>query len=368
MKLSLPTKAFLAAIATIKPIAKPSTTYPILGNVCITADKDTITLLGMDGEKQLSITLPAKVKDKGAITIPIAKLHDSLVKMRAPDCTIESNEKHETTVKAGSAITKLLGLPIDDMIPQVAIGDGEGLMIPALAFNTLMANCLLHASSDQTKALMNSVIILSRGGMLNLQSTDYRHSIICATEIPFEEEGVFIVPRDSVPAMVKLATEGDIELMFGENAMSIKTEGMEFRSKLLDGNVPEFEKAYPTDRPLKITANREELIGIVEYAQVQTDVQSSFIILKCDGKSITATGSGGIAKTESEGFMEMNFDSTKCKKGSAEIEVKLNPTYLRDALKCFSEDEVTLEMVDAITPVVIQEGAIRCAICPMRLN
>lgn len=367
MKFSINTKLLIASLATLKPICKASTTYPILSNVCITADKENITLLGMDGEKQLSIRLACKVKETGATTLSCSRLYDSLIDSDAQDCVIETT-KDQTTIRDGSAVSKILGLPVTDMVEQVKIGEGEGVMISAEKFNELMGFALLHSSQDETKALMNSVILLARNEKLNFQASDYKHAIICATELGFDETDKFIVPRDSVAPLVKIATEGDVELLFGENSMSVKTEGIEFRTKLLDGNIPEFEGAYPKERPLKITVSRKELERIVKRAEKGTSEQARYIILGCDGSKLVARGQGAVISNDTESFFDMNEDSTKVKKGSAVIEVKLNPVYLRDALKCMKGEEVTLEMVDNRMPVVIIEEGIRCSICPMKLE
>lgn len=366
MKFSIPTKSLAAALATLKPIAKPNTTHVILGNACITANKDTITLLGMDLEKQLTITLPATVKEKGSTTVPMNKLHESVSKMRSPDCAIESNEKNEMTVRSGSAVTKLLGLPMDELPQRIEVQEGEGITIEAKQFNAFMSSALIHANSDtDSRAIMCSVILQSRQGKLAFLASDFKHAIICSTEIPFEETQKFIVPRESVPAMCKLAEEGELELLFGQNTMSVKSEGMEFRTKLVEGMVPDFDSAIPTDRPQVITMNRDELNGIVEYAEIQTSEQASHIILACDGNTITARGAKVASATDGE-FFDMNEDSARVKKGSAAIDVKLNPVYIRDALKCVSGEEVKLEFVNNTRPVVIQEDGILCFICPMK--
>lgn len=365
MKISIPTKQLLAALATLKPIAKPSTTHPILGNVAIVAEGESVTLTGTDMEKQLSIVLSCKVKEPGSTTIPASKLHDSLSKMRAPECSIETTAKHETTVRAGTAVTKLLGLGMEDMPQPIEVSDSTSLTIPAVDFNRSMERALMFAHADPSSASLCSVILLARNGKLNAQATNRKACIICAFETPFTTDGAFVIPRESVPSMVKLATEGDVILTFGDSSLSVKTEGIEFRTKLIESNMPEFEQAYPKDRSQKITTNREELAGIVEYAEIQTSEVASYVILDCDGKTVTARGA---KSTVTDGFMDMNEDSAKVKKGSAVIEVKVNPSYLRNALKCITGDDAVIELVDNITPVVIQEDGVRISICPMRIN
>jgi len=378
MKLQIPTKTLLSALATLKPIAKPSTTHPILGNVAIGAEGESVTLTGTDMEKHLSIVLPCKVKEPGSTTIPATKLHDSLSKMRAPECSIEhiaipktlpTGEKiteHQITVRSGGAVTKLLGLGMEDMPQPIKTIGGQSVTIPAAKFASLLTKSLAHASSDKSRAILNSVFLVSRTGKLFIQSTDGRRAILCDSGIDFASDGAFIVPKESVPTMVALSTDGDVTLLMSPESLTIKTGDREFSTKLIEGNPPNFDNAIPKDRPLNITMNRAELTAIVEYAEIQTSEQSSAVKLVCDGKTMTATGASG--KSGAEEFMNLNEDSAPVKKGSDNIEFAMNPQFLRDAMKALSEDEVTLEMANEMSAVVIQEDGIMVVLMPMRIG
>lgn len=368
MKFTIPTSLLKPALATLKPIAKPNATHVILGNIAIVATKDKITLLGMDLDRQLEITLAASVKEQGSTTIPASRICD-FVEDSSGDCYIETSEKHETVIRIGNAVCRTLGLSMEDLPPRLETVKGSEINISAKTFNDLLAKSLLHASIDQTRAMLCSVMLTSRNGKLNIQATDGRRGIICITETEMPA-GSYMIARESIPAMVKLSEDGELAICFGINTMSVKSEGMEFRTKLLEGNsaslAETLERVYPEKRPLKITASREELESIVKRAQKGISEQAPHITLECDGKTITATGARHAKSSEGE-FPEMNQDSAKVAKGSATITVKLNPQFLRDALKCMAQDEVSIEMVDEITPIVIKEGGIRCVICPMKL-
>lgn len=366
MKFTLPTKQLLAALATLKPIAKPNTTHVILSNVCITSAKDAITLLATDMEKQITITLPAKVSESGSTTIPISKLHDSLAKMRNESCDVESNDAQQCTVRAGRDVAKFLGLPSDEMPQPVKIGEGEPLHISAKSFNTALECCLRSAHTAPEEPVLSSVMIVSRAGFLNFQSTNRKLAIVCPSEIPFEDDDFFVIPRDSIPAMMKLSTEGELELLLGKDALSVKSDNIEFRTKLIESDrVPDFMVVFNQEKSGSITCNRNDLVGMIELAEVQVSEQAEHIVLECDGKTLSIRGAKNANATKGE--FDMNESDTKVKKGSMSIEVKLHPGYLRDALKSLSGEDAKLEIADNMKPIVIQEKEVRCSICPMKL-
>lgn len=365
MKLTIPTKQLLAALATIKTIAKPSTTHPILSNVCITATAEGITLLGMDLEKQLTIDLPATVKKQGSTTLSCVKLHDSLAKARGADCQIETNDAHETTVRVGSAVTKLRGLAPEDMPQPIDASGGIVVHIPATTLAAHLTKSLVHSAIDKSKAILQSITAVSRDGKLNFQATDNKRAIMCNPEIDFATKDQFIIPKESVPPIITLATDGEIEMMFCEGALIVKSDNAFFATKLIEGRLPDFKTMLPNDLPVKITANREELIGIVEYAEVQTTELARRVALSCDGSKITAKGAGGVIDSDKDTFMDMNEDAMQCAKGSSQIAFAVNPQSFRDSLKCFSGVDVTLEMVNEKQAIIIREPGIICMVMPM---
>lgn len=362
MKLKLPTKQLLASLANLKAIAKPSTTHAILSNVRFTANKDTVELLGMDLEKQLAVTLPCKVTRKGTTTISCQRLHDSLAKAKGDECEISTDEKQQSTIKVGGAVVRLAGLPSEEMPQVIGLAEAVSVTIPAAQLNDLLSKSLVHASTDKSRAMFCSVILLSKGGTLYIQATNGNRLITCDTGIAFKSPRQFIIPRESVPSFVALASTGDVELLLGENALSAKTESCEFSTKIIEGSLPDFEKVYPPkdERKHKITANREELIELLEFAEVLTSDLTRAVVVSCDGKRVTAKANAGdVGSSE---------NSIAAQDGSATIEFAINPAFLRDSLKCLTGETATLEMVDAFTAIVLAEDGITCAVCPLRIK
>lgn len=369
MKISIKTKALAAALATIKTVAKPSTTHAILGNVQITANKDGITLLGTDLEKQLSITLECTVKEQGSTTVPCNKLHDSIAKARGQDCVIESNPAHEMTIRIGSAVAKIRGLDPSEMPQSISAFSGQSVKMEASKFSDALTKTLIHASSDKAHAILCSVFASSDDGNLVFKSSDKRRGCIYDTGSKFSSADAFIIPRESIPAMASLADSGEVEIVFSEGVMSAKSDNAEFATKLIEGNGAAMSKSISGvaagDRDVKIEVMREELIGVLEYAEVQTVIDGKKVFIECDGSKLTAKGAGGHGDPAVSGFMDMNEDTMAVGKGSFPIEFAANPQFFRDSLKCLSEEKVTLEMVDSVQPIIMREGPLTCMLMPM---
>lgn len=365
MKLTIQTKPLVAALASLKAIAKPSTTHPILSNVLMIADKNTLTLTATDMEKQMSISLDCRVSKKGSTTLSISKLHDSLSKARSPELTIEVTDTHQATIRAGSATTRILGLPPEEMPATISIENGNSITISAPVLASCLQKSLLHASVDKTRPQFNSVFFSSKDGKFRVLASCGRRGAICDTDVIFDSKESYIVPRESIPAMIGICTEGNAEIILSEGALMVTTATGSFATKLIEGRMPNFDAVFAQECPRKMTTNREDLMAIVEYAEVQTTERSRYITLACDGSQITARGAGQFIDSENGAFVDMNEDAIKCASGSDVVSLLVNPQFLRDSLKSLESEDVTIEFSDSKSPFLMRDIGITTMICPL---
>ena len=366
MKIKLPIKQLVSALASLKSIAKPSTTHAILSNVALFADGNTLRLLASDLEKQLEITIPCEVLKAGSTTVPCARLHDSLAKIRAQECTISVTAKNEMTITAGNATTKIQGLPVDELPPRIEVKNGVEIQMMGQTLSAMMAKSLVHAFNDKTQPTLSTVSLVERGGVMNIQGTDRKRCVICETEAGIPKDSQFLIPRESVPAFISLCGEESVTLMLGENVLSMTSGIASFATKVIEGRVPDFDKIMPKVCGVGITANREELIALIEYAEIQTPEQTRTIYLSSSESKLSAKGQRLVSDKETDAFTDMNQDWIQCD-SVVDFKVSVNSAYIKDALKCCEGQSVTIEAENATQPgpLLIKEGDFRIAIMPI---
>lgn len=372
MKFTVSKSAFLAALTSLKPIVKPSTTHAILGNVAIISEGKTLTLIGMDLEKKKSVAIPCRSIEDGSTAIKLAPLHAYLSTRPEPDCEVsltitkqkETNVvSHVTTIKCGRSKNVMPGLPIEEMPPFPSIiGKPLSLAIPAALLNECLLKSLVQCAVEDTRGYLKSVMFVARKGLLNIQATNGQRLIIFYTPIEFKTDSVFIIPRESIASLANLETSGEIAIELGDNIISASAENCQFSTKLIEANVQNFENVFPPKDKISIsvTAKREELLNEIESAETQTSDESRNISLDCNGPKITIKSVG-----RDIGNVESIMDA---KDGSGKIAFSVNPLFLKDALKAFDDEEITLQFMDAITPFVIRNDSRVSVVYPMRLE
>lgn len=357
MKITLPTKLLSEALSKLKPVSKHSAQLPVLGNVALIADKKTLRLVGMDLEKRMEIVIPCKSKDVGSITLSCAYLADLLATRSEPECTIETKDKPlSAVIRIGRHTGTRPGLPIKEMPawPESST-DGDKFTIPATLWNDSLTKCLVQANNATgERAMLNSVVLVSREGLLNIQATNGQRLIICYTPIPFDSKGQYYIPRESVPSLCSLATEGDIEVSMSEGVLTASSDAAKVSTKLIDTSWPDFEKVFPKERTQSIVCNREKLLMEIRSASSYIQEQPPKISLTFDGKELTVTGSDSKQQNgEGAGALDAIGDA---------VTMYLNPLYLTDALRAFDEEQVKIEFNPEPMCIVIKNDTVTTSI------
>jgi DNA polymerase III sliding clamp (beta) subunit (PCNA family) len=285
--------------------------------------------------------------------------------MRAIESTLECNAADELTVKAGSATTKIKGLSAKEMPPIVEVKGGKEVSIPAEILVPFLKKSLAHTSADKSLGNLTSVSIVSRDGKMNIQATNRRHCIICETDVDLDSSDAYIIPHESVSSLIGISS-GEVKMRLSLDAMSAEAESGMFATKLYEGPLPDFRMTFPKDLPTHIIVDRDKLMALVEYVEVQTTQDIQHITLSSDGVILTAKGAAGIAAPDA--FVDMNQDWIQCEPGSGKFTFAVNPQFLKDAIKATEEQLITIECADPVRNVVINEGAVSIAICPIKLQ
>lgn len=373
MKIQLPTKLLASALAQIRAVAKPSRDHAILGNVAFIAEKKALRLIGTDGEKRLEIAMSCKVKEPGSITLNCQKLHDVIKEqIYAPEFELSTTDETKEikgekvrvitgTIKIGRHTGSRQGLPLDEMPAYPTEEGAHKFTIPAALLKEALSKCAIQAGGEGERAYMNSVWIVSRDGLLNVQATDGKREIIFYTPVPLDvKDAQFVIPKESIPMIVALSEGGDLEIEMSESILTVATDGARFSTKLLEAPKLDFLRPIPSDDKLtrKFTANREEMITDIKTAAGYLDEAVPQLGVNAKDGELRISGNG-------KGQGECNGGNvTKCE--GDEIQFYCNPSNLIDALNAFADESVTLHFQDAISPFVIKNDLITSVVYPMR--
>jgi len=357
MKLTIPTKSLVSALATLKSIAKPGSTHPILSNVLLNASGDELQITAYDLEKQLAIRVKCDVKERGETTVSCAKFHDWISSFDG-SCDISTDAKHKTTAVCGKFRSTFAGLPPEEFPQLLKLDGATPFKVPAGLFAQSMTRALIHSSLDKSRAVLVSVYLCEDAGRLVFVGTNGNRLCAIATDAECPAGIDAIIPRESAQTLSALATVGDVLISVGEQAISVATDNQEFVTKLIEAKFPNWKQVIPKERGNAVTVNRAELaLALSSSLAICGEVKT--VELVADGTELT------VSATES-GAGQYTAVGSIAAKGNAKV--ALNPVFLRDALKCIDGEDVTLGIQGECDPIVIEEGFFTGVIMPIRVK
>src|SRR5438445_13710520 len=174
MEVVLDRDAFLKGLQMVQNIVEPRQTLPILANVLLDTDGETVRLTATDLEVGARVTVPARVTSKGAITISARKLSEIVKELPAATLTLKVGENATVSLRCGGVSYKLVGLAPDDFPPVVPASPSSWLTLDAKALREMLTHTSFAVSHDETRYALNGVLFVIQPKELRVCAGDCR--------------------------------------------------------------------------------------------------------------------------------------------------------------------------------------------------
>ena len=122
MEVHVDRDAFIRGLQIVHNIVEPRQTLPILANVLVEAEGDTLRLTATDLEVGVRVSVPAKVAKPGSITMSARKLMEIVKELPAAPLALRVQDNAWVALRCGGASYKLVGLDAGG----VSRGGGRG--------------------------------------------------------------------------------------------------------------------------------------------------------------------------------------------------------------------------------------------------
>jgi DNA polymerase III subunit beta len=369
MKFTVQKTAIVTALHHLTGVVATRTTMPILSNIRIDAikgDKDGVVMTATDLDLFLKVRIPATVDETGSSTLPARRLFSILKESVTPEISIAISDKNVASIKSGGSAYKINGLGADDY-PQYPAQNT--VKVELVMQQAELAKILRHAkvasSNDETRYVLNGVLLKLLGNTLTAVGTDGRRLATVNAVGVFKGQDVdVVIPNTAVERLVGLlGQESDLNLTISNNVMQAVIGDIELSTKLIDGTYPNYKRVIPLECKEKVALNRENLIAALRRASLMSTAKSESVRLSFTANQLTIS-----ASTAEVG--ESREELTIVYAG-AELAIGFNPKYLLDGLQVLDEEEVSIELIDSISPGVIRTatpGNFTYVVMPLRLN
>ena len=364
MEVHVDRDAFLKGLQMVHNVVEPRQTLPILANVLLESDGETLRLTATDLEVGARVSVPAKVPAPGAITLSARKLLEIIKELPAATLSLKVQDNAWVALRCGGASYKLVGLSAADF-PAVASGASAAwITLDGKLLRDMLAQTIFAVSHDESRYALNGVLFAVQDREIRLVATD-GHRLALAVR-PLASAGTAvsgIVPRKAVQEIARIVGSGeDVQVAISENQFILQMPNVLLMARLIEGTFPNYEQVVPKAHPHRIALSRAALTAALRRVSVLSEERTKPVKFTLTPGQLKLTAySPDFGEAEEE--IEVPY-------AGEDMTIGFNSRYVLDALGAQVAEQIVMELKDGLSPGIVksfeEEGSL-CVIMPMRI-
>ncbi len=372
MKISIERATLLRAVAQAQSVVERRNTIPILANVLIEAEGDTVTFRATDLDIEVLDKANAQVERAGGTTVSAVTLHEIVRKL--PDGALvsldEDSASGRLTVSAGRSTFSLTTLPKEDFPIMASSEYGTNFSAKAQDLRRLFDKSKFAISTEETRYYLNGVYMhvatSEEGQVLRCVATDGHRLARIDAALPAgaaEMAGV-IVPRKTVGELRKLLDEDDMDIAVSvsETKVRFATPDITLTSKVIDGTFPDYTRVIPQGNTRKLEVDASDFAKAVDRVATVSSERSRAVKLQLEEDrlvlSVNAPDSGAAEEELAVAY------------GDEKLEIGFNAKYLLEIASQVDRENAVFLFNSSGDPTLMREGTDTSAVyvvMPMRV-
>lgn len=360
MKFTINRPAFIKYLTDVQRAISSRTTIPILTGVKITADKQGLMLSGSDSDISIEIFVPIsddanqlEVQEEGGIILPARIFSEIVKKMPDEKLTIEVGEDFQTKITSANAFFTINSIDVENYPHFPVIDSNEVITLPTNLFKQVIQHTVIATSTQESRPILTGVNITIEEGTLKAVATDshrlsQRIIPIAMPENLKENSYKVIIPGKSLVELSRIVEDQDtIEMMVTENQVLFKAENLYFYSRLLEGYYPDTNRLIPANSSTQLVMNASELLQATDRSSLLShEGKNNVIKLTISSDKVELSGNSPEIGTVEE---DLKYEDAT----GDPLVISFNPDYLKDALRTFGHQNVTVSFTSPIRPFTV---------------
>lgn len=364
--ISIPKRTILTLIQSVESAAARKSAMPTLNTIQLSLAGKTLSAKATDLYLTLTASTEADGDDGFGVAIDARALLDRVKAM--PDdapVTLDASGSGQTIIKSKARRFVVPSVPISDC-PTIATPKGKAIAsLSADMLSSLIRRTKFSISTDETRAHVNSALLIIGDGSVRMVSTDGHRLSLAVEEFGGEAKLQALIPLNAVSALEKFLTRNagaDVAMALEFGQLFFSAGGAMLGTKLVEAQFPPYQQVIPKSVESTAKVSRAALLGAVEAVRVSADEAKGGVVFEfADGKlRLTA-----VSPNKGEGQ-----DEVGCELDGKPAKVGLNAKYVADVLGACSAEEVTFGFGGELDPVVVHEvgnEADTYVVMPMRI-
>jgi DNA polymerase-3 subunit beta len=349
----------------IERLTGKNLTLPILNNILMKTEKNSLILKSTDLEVGAEYQTMAKVEEEGSITIPSRTISGLINFLPDENIKIELDKKNNTLSLSGKGNkSKIKGLTAEDfpIIPQVK-NKKDFMELNGIPFLQGLLKVLNFCSLGQTHPELSGIYFNFQKDKLELVSTDSFR--LAKKDIYYQNKKEtnysFILPQKAVKEISNILSElindsnnSKIRIYFEPNQIFFDffSEDLSFpkfklTSRLIEGDYPNYQEIIPKSFKTRINLKKEEFLNQIKTTSLFSGNVNKIDIDVDPEKSLINFFAQNINLGESKSSLKGEIEGEK-------IKTSFNFKYLIDGISNLDGEDIIFELNGEDGPALLK--------------
>ena len=330
-----------------RAVAQKSSLSVIEGILCRAGHH--LSLTGYNMETAITYEIEAEVSDPGECILPAKLFGDIIRRLPEGPVTVVVSEDYKVSIRSGYASFTISAESADDYPALPDVNEGRAIRIPQNKLKELISGTIFAVSENQGRPIHTGVKFEVTNESITAIAVD---GFRLARRTFHPEEGTgrelnFVVPAAGLKEVEKILTDCEDNAAFtlGTKHILFQIGAATLVCRLLEGEFLDWRKVVPSNCPIKLVATVSDLsssvdrVGLIVSEKYKSPVRCIFGHQEVLMRTNTTIGAAE--------------DRCSLAGDGKELEIGFNVRYLADALRAVPSEEVTLELTNGLSPIVL---------------
>ena len=308
-----------------------------------------LSLTGYNMETAITYQIDADISDPGECILPARLFGDIIRRLPEGPVTVVVDENYKVSIRAGFASFNISAENADEYPELPDVSSDRAVHIPQNRLKELISGTIFAVAEDQGRPIHTGVKFEVTEDSITAVAVD---GFRLARRTYHTEQGAdhafdFVVPAQALKEVEKILTDSDENAVFtlGTKHILFEVGAATLVCRLLEGDFLDWKKVVPSNCPIRLVANvgdftsSIERVGLIVSEKFKSPVRCQF-----GNQSVQLRTSTTIGAAE---------DQCSIAGDGKDLEIGFNVRYLADALRAVPSEEVTLELTNGLSPIVL---------------
>lgn len=308
-----------------------------------------VMLTGYNLETGITVSVDADIQETGACVMPARLFFDIVRKLPDDTVSIQVDESFKVSIKGGISSFTITALSADDYPELPDVDSEKGIRVPQNELKAMISGTIFAVSENQARPIHTGVLFEVDSDSITSVAVDgYRLALRrYLPEESLERTLKFVAPAAALKEVEKILGDTDDPATFypGSKHILFTIGDATLVCRILEGEFLDWRRVLPQNNPVKLVGNVSRLtdsierVGLVISEKLKSPVRCKFGDNAAELRTVSTIGEA--------------YDVCPIAGDGKDMEIGFNCKYLLDALRAVPDSECTLEMINGLSPIVL---------------